>query len=344
MKNWEKIRHNKQLKEIQTKRSLIIDVIRNFFKKRGFLEMHTPILVKHPGMEPYLTPFKVDLSNENNKRFKGYLITSPEYSLKKMISSGFTKVFEITRAFRSHESFGGLHNPEFMILEWYRAKANYFKIMKDTEDLTIELNRKINHSNYLTYQNQRINLKKPWLKMTVKQVFKKYTGINLDKAKNIASFRKLAQDKGYRISKSDTWDDIFYQIFLNEIEPNLDKNRPIIIYQYPLPQAALAKRLNKKSFYAERFEVYIGGVELANAFSELTDPNEQLKRLKEEQKLRQKLHKERIEIDKDFIRALRLGLPPSGGIALGLDRLMMLLLNIKDINNLLPFPANDIFN
>ena len=225
------------------------------------------------------------------------------------------------------------------MLEWYRANADYTDIMKDTEDLVVYLNKKINKSNTLVYNNQKIDLKTPWPKLSVKEAFKKYANIDLDKAKDLKSFKSQIKNKSYL---SNDWNDIFYSVFLNEIEPNLPKDRPIIVYDYPLPQASLSKR-KQKTFYAERFEVYIGGMELANAFSELTDAKEQLNRLKEEQLLRKKLKKEFVPIDKDFIFSLKLGLPESGGIALGVERLQMLLLDIKDMNDLLLFPVKKIF-
>jgi len=149
--------------------------------------------------------------------------------------------------------------------------------------------------------------------------------------------------KGYKLEKGMDKNDLFYLIFLNEIEPNLDKTKPVFLYDYPIYQGALAKKKKNKPFYVERFELFIGGMEIANAFSELLDYKEQLKRLKEEQKLRKKMKREFIEIDKDFIKALKSGIKPTGGIALGVDRLEMLLLNIKDINDLLMFPARDLF-
>jgi len=272
---------------------------------------------------------EVNFNDEKNKKYQGFLITSPEYSLKKLLVAGFDKIFEVARVFRGNESFGGLHTPEFTMLEWYRANADYRQVMKDTEKLVYFLNKKINKSNYLNYQGQKINLALPWPRISVKSAFLKYAKINLDKKWQNCSF--------------DDWNTNFYSVFLNEIEPNFPKNRPIIIYDYPLPQASLARRKNKNSFYAERFEVYLGGLELANAFSELTDAKEQYQRLKKEQILRKKLKKSYIPIDEDFIYALKLGMPPSGGIALGLERLQMLLLNIKDINDLLPFPAKQLF-
>ncbi len=293
------------------------------------MEVQTPSLVKCAGQEPYLTPMKVDFKDDKNKQYHGFLITSPEYSLKKLLAAGFDKIFELARVFRSNESFGGAHNPEFTMLEWYRTNSDYRQIMKDTENLVFFLNKKINNSKYLNYQRQKIDLTLPWPRLSVKQAFLKYAKINLDK-----KWRNLPVDD---------WNTNFYSVFLNKIEPNLPKNRPVIIYDYPLPQASLAKRKNKNSFYAERFEVYIGGMELANAFSELTDPKEQRSRLVQEQILRRKMGKTAIPLDEDFIDALKSGILPTGGIALGVERLQMLLLDIKDINNLLPFPAHDLY-
>jgi len=340
MKNWQKIKLDPKLKEIQIKRAEICDLIRYFFKKKGFLEMQTPTLVPSAGQEPYLSPIGVNFRDEKGKKYEGFLITSPEYSLKKLLAAGFDKMFELARVFREKEGFGGTHNTEFTMLEWYRAKSDYRQIMKDTENLVYFLNKKINKSKHLNYQGNKIDLTTPWLRIKVKEAFSEYAGVNLDKAKTLKSFKTQIKNEDYL---ADDWNSMFYSIFLNEIEPKLPKNKPVIIYNYPLPQASLSKRKGN-TFYAERFEVYIGGLELANAFTELTDSKEQLKRLKEEQSLRKKIRADFIPIDKDFLLALKSGLPPSGGIALGLERLQMLLLNIKDINDLLVFPAKQIFH
>lgn len=341
MKNWEKIRENKNLKEIQIKRSQVFDLMREFFKNKDFLEIKTPVMVASAGQEPYLDPMEVSFKDEKNKSYKGFLITSPEYSLKKMLVAGFDKIFELATVFRGGESFGGTHNPEFTMLEWYRANSNYNEIMEDLEELILFLNKTLNNSNILEYQSQKIDLTPPWQRMSVREAFLKYANVDLDKAKTVKSFQKQIQNQDYI---SGNWDDMFCSIFLNEIEPNLPKDRPVIIYDYPLPQAALAKRTSENSFYAERFELFMGGIELANAFSELTDSKEQLFRFKSEQRLREKMGKTGIPIDKDFILALKLGMPPSGGIALGVDRLQMMLLNLKDINDLLPLPDSQLFN
>lgn len=339
------MKKNQSLLEIQKKRAFIIDKIREFFKNKGFLEVQTPIFVRLPGMEPYLNPLPYEFSDEKNQKHRGYVITSPEYSLKKLLSQGFPKIFEITKVFRQNESFGGIHNPEFTMIEWYRPNSNYRKIMSDTEELILFLARSLYKKDWIKYGKEKIDLRTPWPKISVKQAFKKYAGVNLDRAKTLKDFKRQVK---ISLPRNADWDDVFYTVFLNQIEPNFPKNRPIIIYDYPLPQASLAKktprlRSGQESFYAERFELYLAGLEIANCFSELTDAREQEKRLKQEKALRKKLGKEIYDIDKDFIEALKSGLPETGGIALGVDRLEMLLLDIKDINDLLLFPAKDIF-
>jgi len=335
--------YNQKSSTIQIQRAKILDLIRNFFKKRDFLEVQTPILTKHISTEPYIDPISVMFQDDKNNTYQGYLITSPEYSLKKLLAQGFRNIFEITKAFRQKEAFGLLHNPEFTILEWYRTNANYKKVMKDTEELVYYLVKNLYHHPYFFYQGQKIDVSLPWLRLSLKQAFKKYANIDLDKTKNLKYFKKIIKQKGYHISNSYNWNDLFYLVFLNEIEPQLPKDKAVILYDYPLPQAALAKKKNKNSFYAERFEAYLGGIEICNAFSELLDWREQLKRLKEDKKERKKIQKEVLEIDKSFISALKSKIPPTSGNALGIERLEMLLLDIKNIDDLLTFPANKIF-
>ncbi|MGB9763490.1 MAG: EF-P lysine aminoacylase EpmA [Minisyncoccia bacterium] len=342
-----KNRENKRIIEIQKKRALIIDLIREFFKKRGFLEVQTPILTKGMSTEPYIDPIKVEFFDDKNKKYQGYLITSPEYSLKKLLSLGFPNIFEITKAFRQRESFGKWHNLEFTILEWYRVHSDYKDMMKDTEELVNYLVKKLFHRNFIIFQNQKIDLSLPWQRLSIKEAFLKWANIDLDKNIRLKNFKETIKKKEYAKNidlKFFDWNDCFYFVFLNEIEKNLPRNKAIILYDYPLPQAALAKRKSKNSFYAERFEAYIGGIEICNAFSELTDWQEQLKRLKEDQKTRKKLKKEFIPIDKTFICALKSKLPPLSGNALGVERLEMLLLDIKNIDELLPFSINKMFN
>ncbi len=321
-------------KKITQKRNLIINQIRQFFTNQNFTEVDTPIMAPIPGMEPHLTPFETTLSTPHTKT-KLYLNTSPELQMKKLLGAGFGNIFQITKVFRNGEINGPLHNPEFTMLEWYREKADYNNIMKDCEELITSLTIK----NQITYQNKKINLSLPWKRISVHELFMKYCKINLLKNKTYKQFKNTAQKHKYDTKACKTWDDIYFKIFLNHIEPNLP-NDPIFIYDYPASQAALAKISSKNSFFAERFELYIAGIELTNAFSELIDPKEQKTRLQQEQKLRKKLGKTVFDIDEEFLSHLESIQHPCAGIALGIDRLLMILLNKNHIEDTLLFPLN----
>ena len=316
--------------------NLATEKIRNFFTKEGFLEIQTPILNKIPGMEPHLTPFETSFTNDT----KLYLNTSPELQMKKLLANGFEKIFNITKVFRNGEIGGPLHNPEFTMLEWYRKNASYEDIMKDCENLIISLCP----SKTISYQNNNINIEKPWERISINELFIKYCDINLLENKDFESFKATAISKKLDINACHNWDDIFFKIFLNHIEKHLGFNKATIVYDYPSSQAALAQKKKSEPFFAERFELYIAGVELANAFSELIDANEQRERLIEEQKLRKCLNKTVFDIDEEFLASLESIIEPCSGIALGIDRLLMILLNKSDIKDVILFPLENYLN
>lgn len=325
MSRWKELKENPLKKELLIKRSHLITVVREFFLSQDFIECETPLLVRYPGMEPHLSPFPVVVRNEHGEDHQGYLITSPEYSMKKLLAAGFQKIFQLSKVFRNNESFGGTHNPEFTMIEWYRAGADYRKIMEDVEQLFT----KLHPAPTLTYQNQEINLTRPWLRITVKEAFDRFAAQSLE---------ALAP------RKNEAYEDTFFKIFLNEVEPKLKAlARPVFIYDYPAELAALAKLKERNRSVAERFELYLGGLELCNAFSELMDGPKQEARLIQEQNQRRTLEKPILDIDLDFIKALDHGPKTAAGIALGLDRLIMLLLDQKDISEVLWFGTKDIF-
>jgi elongation factor P--beta-lysine ligase len=286
-------------------------------------------------MEPFLNPIKTKT---------GWLITSPEYNIKKLLTSDIGDVFEITKSFRDNEENSPHHNTEFTILEWYRAYADYTKIMDDLKKLILALNKALGRGKRINFNGLVINLKSPWLRLKVNDAFKKWAHIDLNKCQDLKSFKRAIQRAKLKINTKNIndWNDLFYSVFLNYLEPNFPKNKPLIIYDYPLPQGALAKRKSKNSFWAERFEFYLGGVELGNCFSELTNGKEQEQRFKKEQKTRKEMGKEVFPLDTDLIEALKIGLPPTSGIAIGLDRLFMLLLGLSDLREYLDFPSNQV--
>ncbi len=300
-------------------REKVIDTIRSFFKNQGFREVFTPTMVPIPSIEPNLEVFKTELRTSKGLKRDGYLIMSPEFSIKKLLTAGIGNCFEITKCFRNEEEVSRLHSPEFTMLEWYRVNANYFDLMNDFEDLFL----KINGSGKLNYQGEIYDLTKPWPRITFAEAFKKYAGKNI----------------------KDVKDEDFYKTFFNKIEPEILKSKkPIFLYDYPISQAALARPKKGNPEFAERFEVFIAGVELGNCFSELIDPKLQHKRFESDLAERKKLGKTDFPIDEDFIDALKSGMPDSSGIAVGVDRLVMLIADAPTVSDTIFFPDNELFD
>ena len=350
--NYKRMIVDRDLKWTLLKRSKLIAFIRSYFVGKSFIDVETPSLVRLPGMEPYLdvfkTHFEAELSSEQKLSEDMYLITSPEYAMKKLLVGGMEKVFQITKSFRNKETFSERHNPEFTILEWYRAYASYLEIMDDTEDLVKQMWLEFGPRNsqgepqMLKVKNGETDLVGTWKKLKVLDAFQEYAGISEDTFFDLEKFRAEVSMRGYSISPSANFDDCFFTIFLNEIEPKLGFGVPVILYDYPVSMAALSKRCEGDPRFAERFEVYVGGIELCNAFTELNDPAEQEKRLSMEREERRMLGKDLYDVDKTFIDALKFGMPPAGGNALGVDRLIMLILGQQDIRNVLLFPHRDL--
>jgi len=333
----EQLMHLKNNKKKLELRFEIIKLIREFFWSQNFVEVDTPNLVKLPGQEPYLSPMKIDIHDEKGKEFAGYLHTSPEYTMKKMLATGWKNIFSIGKCYRDYESFGGTHNPEFTMIEWYRAGKDMFSLMEDVQNLFGFVGEKLKKFEILD-----LRFKNNWMRIFMKELWKKFVDVNLDDYLTNEKMFELCVEKGYNAKEDESYEDLFYRIFLNEIEPKLNEMGNVIVYNYPAQMAALSKLSETDPHYAERFEVYINGLELANAFSELTDSEEQLKRLKEEHELRKKLGKDVYEIDMEFIEALKT-MPPSAGIALGVDRLVQVFGGCQNINNVITLPASRLF-
>ena len=315
------------------KRARIIAGIRRFFDEKGFVEVDTPLMVPQPGMEPHLEAFQ---TTYEMRQF--YLHTSPEYAMKRLLVAGFERIYQICKVFR-HEPVGRMHTPEFTMLEWYRAYADYTDIMVDTEYLIAELATDLHGEPVVRTDQCAVDLTPPWERLTVREAMLRYAGITADLYLDTAAFIRQAGHS--TVDKDDPPDVAFFKVFLDRVEPHLGVQKPTILCDYPAPMAALAKRKSSAPDLAERFEVYIAGVELCNAFTELNDPDEQRQRLEEEAAQRVREGNSAYPVDECFLSALEYGMPPSGGIALGVDRLIMLLTGASSISEVMAFPMSD---
>lgn len=339
MTTWRKLHDHPELWERYFIREKVLRTVRSFFENEKFHEIETPIIISHPPAESYLDVFETTLLDRKRRKTAAYLSTSPEVPLKKLMVAGLGNCYSITRSFRNMETQSKLHNPEFTILEWYRIGADYFDIMTDCEKLL----RFIAGADTLTYLGQRIDLSAPWERITVAEAFKKYTAVNFDDFLDFEEAKKIVKHKGYTVEEGTTWEQLYNQIFLNEVEPRLGRRKPTFVYEFPAAVAALAKKKESDPRFAERFECYIAGLELGDAYSELTDPVEQEDRFKNELQEIKRLGKTAYDYDHDFIDALKVGLPKCSGIAVGVDRLIMLLADVTDIADTLFFPASEEF-
>lgn len=334
MSTWLDLRDNPRLKKIYEDRVEIIKSIRDFFWSQGFLETDVPQAVHYPGQEPYLNPIPLTFHDPYGQGQQFYLHTSPEYALKKLLAAGFKKIFSITKCFRDYESFGGNHNTEFTMIEWYRAPGTYRDFMDDMEALFKYVGEKV-RCDTLRYKDKAIKVNQPWLRKSMKEVWREYLDADLDTLLEFDALAKFAKAKEYSVDAADEYEDVFFKLFLNEIEQKLGFDAPTFIYDYPKQMCSLSRTSAIDPRYAERVECYVAGLELCNGFGELTNANEQRARLEADQELRRKLGKPTWPIDEDFIAALQSGMPDAGGVALGVDRMVVLFTGAKDINEVI---------
>lgn len=307
---------------IQDKWFHFLSQVRTFFAGKGFHEAQTPTLVTCPGTEPFLDLFSTRFQQGRRSQTL-YLPTSPELHLKKMLSAGYEQIFEIRPCFRNGE-ITERHQPEFWMLEWYRAFSNLEQILQDTLHLIDFLGGDV----------------EGFERKSMADLFQEKLNFKLTPQTTIQELKGLAQAQGLQAGNFDIWDDVFYLIFVEKVEPYLESEQPLIVEKYPPSQAALA-RLTEDG-WGERFELYWKGLEICNAFHELNDPQVQAERFEADLAQKNRLGKEVPPLDADFIRALRSGMPPSGGIALGLERLFMALNGINSIQELRVFPARNL--
>ena len=291
-------------------RARIIQAIRSFFIDHQYLEVETPIRIPAPAPEAHIDAVITA---------EWFLQTSPELCMKRLLAAGFPRIFQICKCFRNKER-GAKHLPELTMLEWYRTGLNYKDLMDECEDLIRFVARLINGNDIIAYRGQEINLAVPWTRMAVSAAFQQYASLAMEE-----SLEK----------------DCFDEVMAYEIEPNLGAPKPLFLYDYPAPRGALARLKPHNDLLAERFELYIAGIELCNGFSELTDPAEQRARFENEQQLRKSLGHPVYPMPQKFLNALK-DMPDAAGNALGIDRLVMLFSDAPDIDDVVTFTPEEL--
>jgi lysyl-tRNA synthetase class 2 len=320
-------------------RNRIMAAIRAWFSERDFIEVECGALQVSPGNEAHLHGFATDLILPDGSRERRYLHTSPEFACKKLLAAGETRIFDMARVYRNRERTH-IHAPEFTMLEWYRANESCETVIADTLAM-LRLAAKTAGTGSFAWRGHRCDPAADAQWLAVAEAFKRYADVDLlstlDSEGN-ADRGALARQSPVRIADDDSWSDIFSRILVEKVEPHLGIGRPTILYEYPAVEAALARRCTHDPRVAERFELYCCGVELANGFGELTDPIEQRARFEAEMEVKDRIYGERYPIDGDLLEALSM-MPEASGVALGLDRLIMLATGATRIDQVQWTPA-----
>ena len=324
---------NPEVKETFKKRSLIIKEIRNMLDEKGFMEVETPILQTIPGgasARPFIT-------HHNTLDIDMYLRIATELYLKRLIVGGFDKVYEIGRNFRN-EGMDIKHNPEFTCIELYEAYTNLEGMMNITEELIRRCANKVCGTGKISYQGEKIDLEKPFRRITMIDSIKEVTGVDFNNVETDEEAQKIAKDLNMEIDPiKTTRGDIIVQVFEEKVEETL--RQPTFLYEYPIENSPLTKKCKDNPRMTQRFELFIGGREYANAYSELNDPIDQYERFLKQVQAREAGDEEANMMDDDFVQALEYGMPPTGGMGMGIDRLVMLLTDSASIRDVLLFPT-----
>ena len=336
---WAPARHADRRPFLAARRA-VTSALRGWFDEQGFIEVETGILQVSPGNETHLHAPRTETRGADGAAAIRYLRTSPEFACKKLLAAGESRIFEFARVFRDREH-GDLHLPEFTMLEWYRANAAYDAVMADSIVITAQAARATGIRQFAFRGRTADPFAEPEL-VTVAAAFERFAGIDLlasaaDGEGDRDRLAAMAIGK-VRITDDDDWSDIFSKVLVEHVEPHLGNGRLTVLFEYPLPEAALARTKPSDPLVAERFEIYACGVELANGFGELTDAAEQRRRFTAAMDERQRRYGERYPLDEEFLEALAL-MPPSSGVALGYDRLVMLASGALRVDQVLWTPA-----
>ena len=322
---------NEESRRIFLIRSRIVSAMRRFLEARGFLEVETPILQPLYGgaaARPFTT-------HHNVLDTKLYLRISDELYLKRLIIGGLEKVYEIGKDFRN-EGISTKHNPEFTMLECYQAYADYNDMMELTEQMIAQIAKEALGTTRIHYQGHEVDLKPPWPRVTLREAILKETAIDIEEHRTLEGLHQQLKKRSLKVDTQKSWGKLVDEIFKEYVEPKLIE--PTFIMDYPLELSPLAKKKTDQPHLVERFEPFVGGIELGNAFSELNDPLDQRQRFERQEELRRRGDEEAQALDEDFLIALEHGMPPTGGLGIGVDRLVMLLTGSASIREVILFP------
>jgi lysyl-tRNA synthetase, class II len=322
---------NPEVKEVFEKRSRIIRLLRRFFEERDFLEVETPMMQSIPGgaaARPFVT-------HHNALDIDLYLRVAPELFLKRLLVGGFDKVFELNRTFRN-EGISVRHNPEFTILEFYQAYATYEDLMCLTEELFVTLAKEVVGSLQVPYADHVIDLKPPWKRLSLKEAVVQHGGAEQEEVETLDGLRQFAKRKGLQVDLGIPYGNLLIELFEQVAESRLIQ--PTFTIGYPLEVSPLARKNDTNPALVDRFELYIGGRELANAFSELNDPADQRQRFLQQVEARNAGDDTANPLDEDYLHALEYGMPPAAGEGIGIDRLVMFFTNQRSIRDVILFP------
>lgn len=306
-------------------RAAVVDAVRRWFQAQGFLEVDTPARVPSPGQEVHLQAIPAG---------ERWLITSPEYHMKRLVAGGYQRIFQLCKCWRAEE-LGPHHQTEFTMIEWYRAGEPLDQIARDCEALVRVALRAAGR------EEEALPGAPPFLRTTVAELFHRHVGVTLTGDEDPSTLAAKLRAAGVNVGSATSYDDLFFQAFLDRIEPHLGRQQPTFVFDWPAPLGALARRKPSDPRLVERFELYAGGLELANAFGELTDPVEQRARFVEESATRAARGHDVYPLDERLLAALA-DMPPTAGVALGLDRLVMFALGAADIRDVVAFAGEEV--
>jgi lysyl-tRNA synthetase class 2 len=312
------------------KRSQIIEKVRSFFNDREYLEVETPLLSPDLIPESSIEIFKTTMINPYKGKKNLFLVPSPEIWMKKLLSMGSGDIFQISKCFRNSEQSGKQHNSEFTMLEWYKTDYTYMDNIVETEQLF----------DYLLRDSSSEDLKPPFIRMSMEEAFVKYAGFSLENNYSEKLLRQAVHSLGIDTEKDDSWEVLFNRVFLQLVEPSLPQNKPLVLYNYPSKIKTLAKDL-KGTVWSERWELYVRGMELANCFTEEKNPLKIQEYYIEESKLKNEISPVPHPVDPNYFEYFGPEFPDCSGVAIGLDRLIMVLTGESSIQGVIIFPLND---